>query len=160
MQVRRKDRTGISGHLQISIVVSRQIKICEVTLIHVIARVGQIELPNLHMIGFDFLEIVQDKFLIISCVILVRYQLADLVIHVYQTGLDQPLGRLEFLQHKVERVDQEIVTIDQQIIYKQLLIDGFQYFASLDSVVFVEVLSIKHFNVKTKLGQSIIIHRG
>ena len=49
----------------------RQIKVSQGTLIHINSRVDQIEFSNAHMIRFDFLNVIQNKILIVSLICLV-----------------------------------------------------------------------------------------
>ena len=79
-----QDWTGVLWHNQTGVIVCWYIKVGHVTAVCILAVVQQVELTNLHMIRFDFLNIVEHKLLIILAIVLERLQVTNVMVHINQ----------------------------------------------------------------------------
>ena len=137
-------------YFQTRIVICRQIKVGHVSKPFVESIVYQIKCSNLNMVWFDLLNIIQHKFLVVLCVILIRKQATDSVLNINQAGFNQPARSREFTENKVKHQRQATITFNQQVINKQFFIDGLYNFTCLNHRFLIIVLCIKHFKIKTK----------
>ena len=126
------------------------------TVIGICTAVDQVECQILHVIRFDFVEIIQHKGLIVWLEQFVRQESTHHVIHIDVAGLDQPVWTVELSIDKVEHEHEGTVAMYQQVAYKQFFVDTTDDLPCFYHRILIIELAIKHLLVKSKTTHRIV----